>query len=432
MPPMPRRRWVSWGLVVCGALALQAWALWGERWGVAANPPHGPNWPVGEIAEGITAEQTFVMSVPGLRSFTFTPRPVGPTVVGDVIFDVLDVTPEGDRPLFRIIKKATSVVKDGRPYTLEFSPIDLPVPRTFKVRIALPEATFGEGFFIDGVEHDRYAAGILVVNARQVWGDLVFQTDAPTAYLAGRVDAISRTYRALLPAAPFAVVFVVALNALLLWVAWVAVAELRGRADAADLTTGAVPRTVAAVRGWVGANRLVVAALVVLVVVVSVGLARQRDVVLVDLASRFPQAEKRTSMGSLHEGFALFDFPTVGVVEPCILALPSSRITWPVEIGPTGAMLSVRVGLRRDVWTLDGDGAVFRVGVATARGYEELRRESLDPAHYERDRRYALWRFDLTRFAGERLNVVFNTEPGLSANAVNDAALWCAPRLLAR
>ena len=131
-------------------------------------------------------------------------------------------------------------------------------------------------------------------------------------------------------------------------------------------------------------------------------------------------------MASLHQGFAVFDYPTVGVYEPCILALPSSRITWTVDVGPT-AMLSVRAGMRPDTWGLDGDGALFRVGAATSRGYEELRRLYLNSSRDSKAWRYHLLRFDLTRFAGQRLNVVFNVEPGPSNNAVNDAAMWCAP-----
>lgn len=417
-------------MIVAIALSLQAWAVWGERWGTADNPPSGPNWPVGEIAEGIVAEQTFVMKVPGLRSFTFTPRAVGTTVVGDVIFDVLDVTPEGDRSLFRVIKKGTKVVRDGRPYTLEFSPIDLPVPRTFKVRIALPEAKFGQGFFIDGVERDAYRAGTLVVNFKEVWGDLAFRTDAREARLVGRLDAMGRAWPPFLRSPLVAWTGLAVANGAFAWAVWLALASWhttrRRHADAVAEPGAAWGRT----RAWARTHAFALLVPGAVVALAAIGAASQRERVVVDLARRFPEAEKRTSMPSLHEGFALFDYPTVGVVEPCILALPFSRITWTVDVGPS-SMLAVRVGLRPDTWPLEGDGATFRVAVAGPRGYEELRRADVNPQHYETDRRYQLWRFDLSRFSGERLNIVFNVEPGPSGNAVNDAAMWCAPRLIA-
>ena len=424
-----RRAWVTWSLIVCGALALQAWVLWGERWGVATNPPSGPVSKVGEIAERIAAEQTFTMRARGLRAFTFTPRAAGPGVTGGVVFDLYDVTPEGDRSLFRIVKKGASVVRD-QPYTLEFTPIDLPVPRTFKIRIALPDAKFGEGFFIDGVEHDRYAGGVLVVNDREVWGDLVFDTDASTARLIGRLDRIGRPYPPLLRSAPVVIGLVAGLNLLLAWVVWVAVATPRAPACASPLDPPPLP-PMRALWGWAVANRILALGLVFGAAAVVATVVSQRERVVIDLVDAFPAAEKRTSMASLHQGFAVFDYPTVGVYEPCILALPSSRITWTVDVGPT-AMLSVRVGIRNDTWWLDGDGALFRVGVATAGGYEELRRLYLNPSALVEDRRYDLLRFDLARFAGQRLNIVFNVEPGLSHNAVNDAAMWCGPRVTRR
>jgi hypothetical protein len=174
-----------------------------------------------------------------------------------------------------------------------------------------------------------------------------------------------------------------------------------------------------------------VLALIVTAAAVVAAIASQRERVVVDLAETFPAAEKRTSMASLHQGFALFDYPTVGVVEPCILALPSSRITWAVDVGAT-AMLSVRVGMRPDTWELDGDGALFRVGVVSSRGYQELRRLYLNPSKIADDRRYTQLRLDLTRFGERRLHIVFNVEPGLAGNAVNDAALWCSPRVIAQ
>ncbi len=431
MPTVRRRTWLTFSLILGGALGLQAWALWGERWGVATNPPSGPVWKVGEIAEGITAEQTFTMRVPGLRAFTFTPRAVGASVTGGVVFDLYDVTPDGDRSFFRVVKKGTSVVQ-GRPYTLEFPPIDLPAPRTFKMRIALPDAKFGEGFFIDGVEHDRYTGGVLVVNAQEVWGDLVFDTDARGARLVGRLHDMGRAYPPVLRSASVAIGLLALANALLAWAVWIAVSA---RPESAAPIVAPAPGLdiAAAARGaWrTGRTRpVVMTALVFVAVAVTWMAASERRRTLVDLADVFPSAAKRTSMPTLHEGFALFDFPTVGVVEPCILALPSSRITWTVDVAGA-AMLSVRVGLRPDTWEVNGDGAVFRVGVAGERGYEDLRRVYLNPYHRPEDRRYELLRFDLARFAGQRLNIVFNVEPGPSQNAVHDAALWCAPRVLA-
>jgi hypothetical protein len=39
---------------------------------------------------------------------------------------------------------------------------------------------------------------------------------------------------------------------------------------------------------------------------------------------------------------------------------------------------------------------------------------------------------DLSKYAGRRVDVIFNTEPGELGSAYGDAALWCEPRIVAR
>ena len=154
----------------------------------------------------------------------------------------------------------------------------------------------------------------------------------------------------------------------------------------------------------------------------------QRERVAVDLVDTFPSAEKRTSLPSLHRGFEVVDDPAAGGSDRCIQALPSSRITWAVTAEP-GMILTVRVGMRPDTWSWDGDGAMFRIGVAAQGGYQELRRVYFNPAALPGDRRFDLLRFDLSRFGNQQLNIVFSTDPGLANSPANDVPLWCAPRI---
>jgi hypothetical protein len=71
---------------------------------------------------------------------------------------------------------------------------------------------------------------------------------------------------------------------------------------------------------------------------------------------------------------------------------------------------------------------MFRVGISTGGTYTEFFKQTIDPYHKPEDRRWVPIRVDLAKYGGQRVEVIFNTEPGF--NAVSDAALWVAPRIV--
>jgi hypothetical protein len=97
---------------------------------------------------------------------------------------------------------------------------------------------------------------------------------------------------------------------------------------------------------------------------------------------------------------------------------------------PPNALFKVSIALRPESWTAPGDGAVFRVGVSDGSEYTELRRQAVQPQALRSDRRRFPLEVDLSRWAGRSIRIVLNTEPGEVDNAVNDSALWGAPRIV--
>ena len=148
---------------------------------------------------------------------------------------------------------------------------------------------------------------------------------------------------------------------------------------------------------------------------------------VIDLVDRFPEADKRTSAGSLHEAFAVQDVTIHGEMKRSIFALPPSRIIWKVDV-PAGAVLETSFGMREDSWTVDGDGVTFRVGISDGQRFQDFARRWLNPRSRAEDRGWFPVRVDLAPYAGRRVEVIFNTEPNF--NSVHDAAVWGAPRIV--
>jgi hypothetical protein len=149
----------------------------------------------------------------------------------------------------------------------------------------------------------------------------------------------------------------------------------------------------------------------------------------IDLIEQFPEAEKRTQMPSLHQGFAIQDVTVNGETKPCIFAHPASRIIWRIVV-PEDAVLETAYAIREDAWTVEGDGATFRIGVSDGQVYREFVKQWVDPRHRESDRRWYSAAVDLGPYAGRHVEIIFNTDPNW--NAVHDAAVWGAPRIMPR
>jgi hypothetical protein len=423
MKPVPWAHALLFSLVLSAALGLQAWALLGERWGVASNVASGRLLESPEIAGGVAVEQTFTMEARGLYAFTAHPRPAGKRLTGPLVFEVFDAAESGDHALYRLVTPAASVV-GRRSFTWEFPPIELPAPRVFKVRIGLPDTPFGEGIQLDTLAHDLYPSGVLEVAGKQLWGDLVFETDAREAHMVERLGALGAAYPKALGSVPALLTWVLICNLAFARAIWVATKGRRAATGAPGTTPLGAQLTRLARTGprrWFALGTLLLALL-------ALALLRPVADPTIDLIERFPEAEKRTTAPRLHDGFWRLQLLTGNIgIEECIQANPSSRIIWTVDL-PASPRLRVRAGLRPDAWDLPGDGALFRVGIDDAGTYEELTRYYANPA-LPTARGYASLNVDLERFAGRRVRLIFNTEPGPNQSAVHDATTWCSPTI---
>lgn len=178
---------------------------------------------------------------------------------------------------------------------------------------------------------------------------------------------------------------------------------------------------------------LIVAVLVIAVAAAALWVWGGRRAALepgaIDLIAAFPEAEKRTTMPSLEDAFVIQTVSVNNERKPAIFAHPFARITWSVDV-PARASLRTAAALREDTWNTPGDGAVFRIGISEGEVYSELYRQVIQPQRKSGDRRWFPIEIDLSAYAGRRVKVIFNTEPGDSANAVHDACVWGAPRIV--
>ena len=181
-------------------------------------------------------------------------------------------------------------------------------------------------------------------------------------------------------------------------------------------------------------NRAVLTAVVVLVVII-VGwwlFGRGGSTGRIDLIDRFAAADKRPAA----DLFSLVDADLGGVTKKAIAIKPtgSTRIVFKVQV-PDDGWLWLSVGMQPEAWKSEGDGLKFLVGVSDGRAFEELFAQHVHPFANQGDRKWMDVRVDLSTYAGEEVDLIFNTYaslPGAAADLRNDFALWGAPEIVVR
>jgi hypothetical protein len=173
-------------------------------------------------------------------------------------------------------------------------------------------------------------------------------------------------------------------------------------------------------------NRAVLTAIVLLVVIAAGWwLFRRGSAEKVDLLAQFEQAKKAGGE------FTLTDASLGGEGKQAIAAPPNGRITFRVRV-PDDGWLRVSLGMKPESWEKEGNGVLFFAGVSDGRSFEKLFEQVLNPGANPSERRWIPVTVDLSAYAGEELDVIFNTRASpanVAEDTRNDLPLWGAPSI---
>ncbi len=183
-------------------------------------------------------------------------------------------------------------------------------------------------------------------------------------------------------------------------------------------------------------STLIVVAVVILAVALFYFWQRRRgEQVEVDLLVQFPTAEKRSSV-DVAQAFSVGQQTINGETRQSIYMHPTSRLTFSRVLIPDDARLQGWIAVKEEAWTAkESDGVLFRFAVSDGRLYDELLNQHVDPAQNANDRRWVPIDVDLSAYAGQQVDLIFNTNssvPGRGDNAAYDFAVWGAPAIAIR
>jgi hypothetical protein len=179
-------------------------------------------------------------------------------------------------------------------------------------------------------------------------------------------------------------------------------------------------------------NRAVITAVVALVLVAAGWwlFGRRGGGQTVDLIETFAGARKQPSESQLQ----VTDATLNGETKKAIASQAPTRVTWRVKI-PDDAWLRVDVGMKPEVWEVESEGAYFYVVVSDGRNSEQLYSQHVHPFANNADRKWMPAFIDLSAYAGEEVDLIFNVLAGAggkSGNYKNVHALWGAPAIVIR
>ena len=179
-------------------------------------------------------------------------------------------------------------------------------------------------------------------------------------------------------------------------------------------------------------NRAVLTAIVLLILIIAGWwlFKRSNRGPSIDLIASFNTAQKKPAEGT----FEVVDANLNGDTKRAIFTKPASRMIWKIRI-PDDGWLMVSLGMKPESWEQEGDGVLFRIGVSDGRTFEDLLTQHMDPFHNKSDRRWVPVVVDLSAYAGEEVEVIFNTNvsvPGKPDDARNDTALFATPEIVIR
>jgi tetratricopeptide (TPR) repeat protein/O-antigen ligase len=151
-----------------------------------------------------------------------------------------------------------------------------------------------------------------------------------------------------------------------------------------------------------------------------------REGVLYDFAAHL--AEATTGLPDLD--YVRNDYFTIdGDQRRVLFAHPDARITYTVAVAED-AVLAFNVATAPGSWDRPGDGVTFSVYVESDRGPWRAFSEYIDPKRDPSDRRWHSREIDLGGYAGQAVNIIFETDGGPAGDCRYDWAGWGEPRLV--
>jgi hypothetical protein len=179
-------------------------------------------------------------------------------------------------------------------------------------------------------------------------------------------------------------------------------------------------------------NRAVLTAIVVIVLIAAGWwlFGRRGDSSSVDLLETFPQAKKQPA----ESVFQVIDATLNGDTKRAIASEGATRLTFRVTV-PADAWLRVDVGMKPEAWEMQNEGAYFFIVVSDGRTDDMLFSQHVHPFANQGDRKWMPAFIDLSAFAGQDVELIFNVRAGVggkSGNYANILALWGAPAIVIR
>jgi hypothetical protein len=162
--------------------------------------------------------------------------------------------------------------------------------------------------------------------------------------------------------------------------------------------------------------------------------SEQTAIDLITLYSSVPADQRRSSVAP-ELAYNVGDHAVGGETRKAIYMHPTSRLTYQRVLIPDDARLQVWVGVKDEAWDKPSDGVLFRFAVSDGREYVELLNQHVNPAHNPNDRRWVPVDIDLSAYAGQQVDLIFNTNssvPGAGDNPGYDFAVWGSPAIIVR
>ena len=154
-----------------------------------------------------------------------------------------------------------------------------------------------------------------------------------------------------------------------------------------------------------------------------------RENIAVDLIQQLPGAKLQPNADPIAAADVTINGDARRAIS--IKSVAGTRITWKVTVPDNGTLLT-GLGILEQGWTMPGDGVLFSIGVSDGKNYDELLSIMWNPFVNASDRRWNDISLDLSQYAGESVEVIFNTRSGPRDDRNGDFPVWGAPRIVVK